>query len=59
MRLEELGSRIWDNQFIFYVLNSKTAADDLQLAMMEKRENDKSNLLNTDEIRDDLNLSFF
>jgi hypothetical protein len=31
---------------------------DLQLAMMEKRVTDKSNLLTIDEIRDDLNLRF-
>jgi hypothetical protein len=35
-----------------------TADYDLQLAMMEKRLNDKSNLLTLDEIRDDLNLTF-
>jgi hypothetical protein len=36
MRLEELGSRISDNQFILYILNNMTEDYDLQLAMMEK-----------------------
>ena len=35
-----------------------TADYNLQLAMMEKRLNDKSKLLTVDEIRDDLNLRF-
>ena len=35
-----------------------TGLDNLQLAMMQKRLNDKSNLLRVDEIRDDLNLRF-
>jgi hypothetical protein len=58
MRLEELGSRISDNQFILHILNNMTDDYDLQLAMMEKRVTDKSNPLTIDEIRDDLNLRF-
>jgi uncharacterized protein YaaR (DUF327 family) len=54
MRLEELGSRISDNQFILHILNNMTDDHDLQLAMMEKRVTDKSNPLTIDEIRDDL-----
>jgi hypothetical protein len=56
MRLEELGSRISDNQFILHILNNMTEDYDLQLAMMEKRVTDKSNPLTIDEIRDNLNL---
>jgi hypothetical protein len=58
MRLEELGSSISDNQFILHILNNMTEDYDLQLAMMEKRDTDKSTPLTIDEIRDDLNLRF-
>jgi hypothetical protein len=58
MRLEELGSRTSDNQFILVILNNMTDDYDLQLAMMEKRVTDKSNPLTIDEIRDNLNLRF-
>jgi uncharacterized coiled-coil protein SlyX len=58
MRLEELGSRISDNQFTLHILNNMTDDYDLQLAMMEKRVTDKSNPLTIDEIRDNLNLTF-
>jgi hypothetical protein len=55
MRIEELGSRISDNQFIFHTLNNMTDDYDLQFSMMEKRVSDKSNALTIDEIRDYLN----
>ena len=58
MKLEELGSSILDSQFILHVLNNMTSDYNLQLAMMEKRLNDKVNPLTIDEIRDDLNLRF-
>jgi hypothetical protein len=58
MRLEELRSRISDNQFILQILNNMMEDYDLQLAMMEKRVTDKSNPLTIDKIRDDLNLRF-
>jgi hypothetical protein len=58
MRLEELGSRISDNQFILHTLNNMTEDYDLQLAMMEKRVTDKSNPLTIDKIRDYLKLGF-
>jgi hypothetical protein len=58
MKLDELGSRISENQFILHILNNMTANYDLQLAMMEKRINDKINPLTVDEIRADLNLRF-
>jgi hypothetical protein len=58
MRLEELGSSISDNQFILHIFNNMTDDYDLQLAMMEKRVTDKSNTLDIDEIRDNLNLRF-
>ncbi len=58
MKLDELGSSISENQFILHILNNMTADYDLQLAMMEKRLNDKVNPLTVDEIRDDLNLRF-
>jgi DNA-binding cell septation regulator SpoVG len=58
MRLEELGSSTPENQFILHILNNMTDDHDLQLAMMEKRVTDNSNLLTIDEIRDDLNLRF-
>jgi hypothetical protein len=58
MKLDELGSSISENQFIFHILNNMTADYDLQLAMMEKRSNDKINPLTVDEIRADLNLRF-
>jgi hypothetical protein len=50
MRLEELGSRISDNQFILHILNNMTDDYDLQLAMMEKRVTDKSVPLTVDEL---------
>jgi gag-polypeptide of LTR copia-type/Zinc knuckle len=58
MKLEELGSSITDNQFMTHILNNMTSDYDLQLALMEKRINDKSSPLTVDEIRDDLNLRF-
>jgi len=58
MKLDELGSSISDNQFILHILNNITDDYELQLAMMEKRLNDKMNPLTVDEIRDDLNLRF-
>ena len=58
MKLDELGSSITENQFILHILNNMTADYDLQLAMMEKRINDKINPLSVDEIRADLNLRF-
>jgi hypothetical protein len=58
MKLDELGSSISENQFILHILNNMTANYDLQLAMMEKRINDKINPLTVDEIRADLNLIF-
>jgi gag-polypeptide of LTR copia-type/Zinc knuckle len=58
MKLDELGSSISENQFILHFLNNMTADYDLQLAMKEKRFNDKMNPLTVDEIRDDFNLRF-
>jgi hypothetical protein len=58
MRLEELVSRISDNQFILHILNNITDDYDLQLAMMEKRVTEKSNPLTVYEIQDDLNIRF-
>jgi hypothetical protein len=58
MKLEDLGSRMPDNQFILHILNNMTADYDLHPTMMGKRLNDKSNLLTVDEIRDDLILRF-
>jgi hypothetical protein len=58
MKLDELGSSISENQFILHILNNMTADYDLQLAMMEKRINDKINPLTVDKIRADLNLRF-
>jgi hypothetical protein len=58
MRLEELGSSIYDNQFILHILNNMTEDYDLQLAMMEKRVTDKYNPSTIDEIQHDLNLRF-
>jgi hypothetical protein len=49
MRLEELGSRISDNQFILHILNNMTDDYDLQLAMMEKIVTDKFNPLTINE----------
>jgi hypothetical protein len=56
IKLDELGSSISENQFILHILNIMTADYDLQLAMMEKRINDKINPLTVDEIRADMNL---
>jgi hypothetical protein len=50
MRIEELGSSIFDNQFILHILNSMTDDYDLQLAMMEKRVKNKSNPLSIDAV---------
>jgi hypothetical protein len=58
MRLEELESSISDNHIILHILNNMTGDYDLQLAMMEKRVTDKSNLLTIDKTRDNLNLRF-
>jgi DNA-binding cell septation regulator SpoVG len=58
MKLEDLGSSITDNQFMIHILNNMTTDYGLQLAMMEKRINDKLNPLTINEIRADLNLCF-
>jgi gag-polypeptide of LTR copia-type len=58
MKLEELGSSITDNQFMIHILNNMTLDYELQLALMERRINDKLIPLTVDEIRDDLNLRF-
>jgi hypothetical protein len=50
MRLEELGSSVFNNQFILHILNNMTDDYDLQLSMMEKRVTDKSNPLTVNEI---------
>jgi hypothetical protein len=52
MRLEELGSRISDNQFILHILNNMTDDYDLQLSMIEKRVTETSYPLTVNEIRD-------
>jgi hypothetical protein len=41
LRFEELGSSISDYQFILHILNNMTDDYDLQLAMMEKRVEEK------------------
>jgi hypothetical protein len=53
MKLDELRSGISENQFILHILINMTADYDLQLVVMEKRLNDKTNPLTVDEIRDD------
>jgi DNA-binding cell septation regulator SpoVG len=53
MRLEALGSIIYDNQFILHMINNMTDDYVLQLAMMEKRDTDKSIQLTVNKIRDD------
>jgi hypothetical protein len=58
MRLEELGSRISDNQFISHILKNMMVDYEIQLAMMDKRVKDKSNSLTVNEIRDDLHMRF-
>ena len=50
MKLEELGSSISDSQFMIHILNNMTSDYDLQLAMMEKRINDKINPLTIDDL---------
>jgi hypothetical protein len=45
-----------DNQFRIHILIDMTSDYYLQLAMMEKRVNDKVNPLTINEIRDDLNI---
>jgi hypothetical protein len=58
MRLEDLGSSIFDNQFTLHMLNNMTDDYDLQLAMMEKRVTDNYNPLTVNKTRDGLNLRF-
>jgi hypothetical protein len=43
---------------MIHILNNMTSDYDLQLALMERRINDKVSPLTVDEIRDDLNLKF-
>jgi hypothetical protein len=58
MKLEELGSSIIDNQFRIHILSNMTSDYDLQLALMERRINDKLSPLTVDETWNDLNLRF-
>ena len=37
IRLEDMGSGIFDNQFMIHILNNLTSDYELQLALMEKR----------------------
>lgn len=54
VKLEDLGLSTSGNQFILNVLNNLTTDYNLQLAIMEKRLNDKMNLIAVDELRDHL-----
>jgi hypothetical protein len=58
MQLEELGSRITDNQFMIHILRDMTLDYNLQIAIMEKSINNKVNPLRIAGIRDNLNLRF-
>jgi gag-polypeptide of LTR copia-type len=58
VRLDDMGSRILENQFMIHALNNLTSDYDLQLALMEKRIGDKVKNLTVEEKRADLSLRF-
>jgi gag-polypeptide of LTR copia-type/Zinc knuckle len=58
MKLEDMGSIMTDDQFLIHVLNNLTTDYELQMVLLEKRIGDKSNPLEVDELREELNLRY-
>jgi hypothetical protein len=56
MKLEDMGSIMTDDQLLIHVLNNLTTDYELQMVLLEKRIGDKSNPLEVDELREELNL---
>jgi hypothetical protein len=54
--LSDMGSNISENQFMIHVLNNLPTEYDLQLALLEKRIEDKDKPLTAEEIRAELSL---
>jgi gag-polypeptide of LTR copia-type len=57
-KLEDMGSIMTDDQFLIHVLNNLTTDYELQMVLLEKRIGDKSNPLEVDELREELNLRY-
>jgi transcription-repair coupling factor (superfamily II helicase) len=58
VRLEDMGSKFSDNQFMIHVLYNLTSDYDLQLALIKKRVGNAERPLNVEEIKDELSLRF-
>jgi hypothetical protein len=58
IKIKDLKSRITENQVMIHTLNNMRSEYDLQIAIMEKRINNKVDPLTIDEIREDLSLGF-
>ena len=53
-----MGSNISDDQFMIHILNNLTSDYDLQLALIERRVDDKEKPLAVEELRAELSLRF-
>ena len=58
MKLEDMGSAMTDDQFMIHILNNLTSDYELQMVLLEKRIGNKSNPLEVDELREELNLRY-
>jgi septum formation topological specificity factor MinE len=58
MKLEDMGSIMTDDQFMIHVLSNLTSDNRLQMVLLEKRIGDKSNPLEVDDLRKELNLCY-
>jgi hypothetical protein len=58
VRLDDMGSSIPENHFMIHISNNLTAEYDLQLALLEKRIEDKERPLTVHETRAELSLCF-
>jgi hypothetical protein len=56
VRLDDMGSSIFEYQFMVHVLKNLTSDYELQLALMEKRIGEKEKPLTVEEIRAELSL---
>jgi hypothetical protein len=58
VRLNDIGPSISKNQFMIHLLNNIPTEYDLQLALLERRLDDKDTPLTVEEIRAELSLHF-
>jgi gag-polypeptide of LTR copia-type len=58
VRLEEMGKKISEKQFMIHVLNNLPPDYDLQVALLESRIGDEKDPLTVSEIRSELSLRF-